>query len=610
MTRAALRLLLAAALALLLQGCALLGRNNEHAAAGPPPVPLVPAYTLEVEGPEELAALLRQHLDLARFRELPEGDAVSLAEIDRLVAAAPAQARALLETEGYFNATVTARRQGDDRLPQVHVAVLPGAPARIVAVEVDAEGDLAAAARANDALAVETLGALRANWPLKVGARFRQADWSDAKNTTMATLRARAYPGAAWQSTEARVDAASGTVRLRVVAASGPLYRLGALRVDGLVHHDRDVVERLALFHAGEPANERTLLDFQERLQKVGLFESVQVDLDTAPESATRAPVNVRVRELPLQQATVGVGISANTGPRVTFEHVHRRPFDIPWVAKNQLELGDARRAWQLDLVSHPVPGLYRNLVAGTVERLTTTDEIRDTTSARIGRTQDTPRIERLYYAEVTSERLKNAAGTTRSSAVSLAYQWVLRDLDSVLLPTDGHSLSAQTAVGYARSSTLDNGPFTRAQARLTVWRPFGEHWYATARIEAGQVWAGETTGVPDAVLFRAGGEESVRGYAYRSLGPLKDGVVTSGRALLTTSVELARPISLKLPSVWGAVFVDAGNAAEDFGALKPVSGYGVGVRWRSPVGPLRVDLAYGHAVERFRLHLSVGIAF
>jgi translocation and assembly module TamA len=610
---AVLRLVAAALVVAVLQGCALLGKNERESAVAsstPPPVRTTPAYALDVDAPDDLALLLRQHLDLARFREVPEGDAVSLAEIDRLVAAAPAQARALLETEGYFGATVTARRTGDAAQPAVRVNVQPGAPARITAVEIDAEGELASAAAADDPLARETLAALRERWPLGVGERFRQANWTDAKNAAMAALRARAYPSAVWQATEARVDAATGSVRLRAVAASGPLFRLGPLRIEGLVHHDREVVERLADFRVGAPAAERTLVTFQERLQKVGLFESVQVDLDTHPDTAALAPVNVRLREAPLRQATVGVGVSANTGPRITLEHVHRRPLDLPWTAKNQIEFGGDRRAWQVDLVSHPVPGLYRNLVSGSVERLHTTDETRWTNSARIGRTQDTPRIERLYYAEVASERLLNAAGLARTSAVSANVQWVFRDLDSVLLPTDGQSLSAQAAAGYARSSTLDDGPFTRGQLRLTMWRPFGERWYATARLEAGQVWANDRTGVPDAVLFRAGGDESVRGYAYRSLGPVVDGVVTSGRALLTGSVEIARPISARLPSVWGAVFVDAGNAAANFGALRPVSGYGVGVRWRSPVGPLRVDLAYGHAVERLRLHLSVGIAF
>ena len=83
-----------------------------------------------------------------------------------------------------------------------------------------------------------------------------------------------------------------------------------------------------------------------------------------------------------------------------------------------------------------------------------------------------------------------------------------------------------------------------------------------------------------------------------------------SGRVLLTGSAEVARPISAQYPSVWWAAFVDAGNAADNWRDMDPVLGYGLGLRWRSPVGPLRLDLAYGEAVRKARLHFSVGISF
>jgi translocation and assembly module TamA len=110
-------------------------------------------------------------------------------------------------------------------------------------------------------------------------------------------------------------------------------------------------------------------------------------------------------------------------------------------------------------------------------------------------------------------------------------------------------------------------------------------------------------------LLFRAGGDDSVRGYAYRSLGVEADGTTLGTRSLLTSSLELAHPLLDRIPNLWGAVFVDAGDAAPRFGALSPKVGYGAGVRWRSPVGPLRLDVAYGQQVGQYRLHFSVGIA-
>ena len=113
----------------------------------------------------------------------------------------------------------------------------------------------------------------------------------------------------------------------------------------------------------------------------------------------------------------------------------------------------------------------------------------------------------------------------------------------------------------------------------------------------------------PDSQLFRAGGDDSVRGYAYRSLGPVVDGAVASGGSLFTASAELARPISTTLPALLGAVFIDAGRAATSFRDLTPAIGLGVGLRWRSPVGPLRLDWAWAEELRRMRLHFSIGIA-
>jgi translocation and assembly module TamA len=340
------------------------------------------------------------------------------------------------------------------------------------------------------------------------------------------------------------------------------------------------------------------------------------IDIDPDPARAAATPVTVRVKELPLQSATVGVGYSANTGPRLTLEHLHRKVFGQPWIAKNKIEFGPQLHSWQGELTSHPLDNLYRNLVSGSAERLRSANELRTSWSARVGRSQDKPHIERLYYAELVHSRLDTTAGTASSDAASLNYNWTRRDLDSLLLPTRGTSLALQGAGGYTHGREIKEGgitdgrgPFGRAYGRLTWYRPVGS-WYATLRTEAGQVFARDSVGVPDTLLFRAGGDDSVRGYAYRTLGPLVDGVVTSGRMLWTGSAEIARPIFAKRPEFWWAAFIDAGQSANRWTELHPSVGYGVGVRWRSPVGPLRLDVAYGQAVRKARMHLSVGVTF
>ena len=615
MIRAAAALLACA----LLAGCSSLKLFDDTPAEPPAekPVALRTAYHVEVVAPGPLRKLLLDYLDLARFQTAPETETMTPAELTRLAAATPVQARALLETEGYFDADVkihTSTSQ-EDELPLLRVLVEPGPRVRIgtVTLQVTA-GALQGAPRADTVLA-----GLKEDFKLQPGEPFRQPEWTAAKTAALTRLRGQGYAAANWSRTSAQIDAVSQRANLELDIDSGPLFHLGALQIEGLQRYDEDAVRNLSTFRPGDAYTEQLMIDYQERLQKLGLFEGATVDIEGDPAGAAAAPVRVRVKELPLQAATVGVGVSANTGPRVTLEHTHRRPFGYAWVAKNKFELGRDLNKWEGSLTSHPLDGLYRNLLAGELERLEDTGEVRTSTRVRVGRTQDTRRIDRLYFAELVQSTIDNeVTGRQTAQALSGNYHWTYRDVDSVLLPTRGFTFSAESGAGYARSNTADNGPFARLYGRITWYWPLGDSWFLTTRAEAGQVYARDSVAIPDTLLFRAGGDDSVRGYDYRSLGPIvyanPDGTgaatVTSGRMLFTSSVEVARPFSQNRPEFLWALFVDAGNATNHWRELDPALGYGAGVRWRSPVGAFRLDLAYGQEVHKARVHLSVGIAF
>lgn len=596
-----------AALALLAGGCASLPAPAPEAPVpeGPPPLQVT------VQAPPPLRALLERHLDVVRLAELARGERLDDSELDRLVAAAPAQVRELLETEGYFDPQVRLARDGD----RLQLEVTPGARATIGRVTIEVQGALADAAEAGDARARDTLDAVQHDWSLPVGRPFRNADWSDAKAETLAQLRAAGYAAASWSGTAAEVDTEARRVRLFTVADSGPLFRAGALDIRGLQWHDAETVQHLAGFGTGTPLTESLLLDFQDRLRQAGLFDAAAVTFDADPAQAAAAPVQVRLQEAPRQVWTLGAGVSANTGPRVSVEHLHRRPLGWAAIARNKVEWGQLRQAWDGEIATHPLERQYRWLLGGAVERLKSEDDVVLAQRLRLGRAQNTPRIDRFAFveAERSSRRLLVTPRSTpdlETLAVSANMHGVWRRLDDYLLPTRGYTLSLQGGAGRANGRPGDSGFFSRVYGRLTGYLPLGDTWYGQARVELGQVFRPDRVPVPDSQQFRAGGDDSVRGYAYRSLGPLVDGAVVSGDALFTTSVEVARPISRSMPSLWGAVFVDAGRAAPSFAELKPAVGAGVGLRWRSPVGPLRLDLAYGEAVRSVRLHFSVGIAF
>ncbi|MBI5716248.1 MAG: BamA/TamA family outer membrane protein [Burkholderiales bacterium] len=568
---------------------------------------------VDIDAPAPLKALLERHLDVVRLGRLGREE-VDEAEWSRLIDAAPAQARELLQTEGYFNARVVLQRQprrtagAPDR---VRMTVQTGPRARISRLTFEFEGDLERTAAEGEPYSVKVRDELRTTWALAPGSEFSNAAWSAAKSQALARLQATGYANATWSGTAAQIDRERNEVRLFVVADSGPLYRLGNIVIDGLVAQDAETVRNLLAARKGAPVTEPMLLDFQERLQKANLFASINVTLDTSdPSAAANANVLVRLREAALQDYTFGIGVSANIGPRATVTHVYRRVFGYAATARNKAELGEKRQAWEGEISTHPGPDLYRNLLGGTVEWLKGDADIVLSQRVRLGRTVDLGRIERLYFVEAERAKRETDLATTRAIAYSINYHGVWRDLDSVVLPTQGFSFAGQIGFGRSKATNAETGPFTRAYTRITGYLPLGQAWYGQARVEVGQVLKDGLVIAPDSQRFRAGGDDSVRGYGYRSLGPISDGVVGSGDVVLTGSVELARPLSASLPSVWGAVFVDAGNAADSFANLSPVLGYGVGVRWRSPVGPLRVDWAYGRELRSSRLHFSIGIAF
>jgi translocation and assembly module TamA len=568
---------------------------------------------VDIDAPTALKELLEKHLDVVRLGRLAREE-VDEAEWSRLIDAAPAQARELLQTEGYFNSRVVLQRQprrvagAPDR---VRMVVETGPRARISRVTFEFEGDLERAAGDGDAYATKVRDELRAGWALPAGKEFGNSAWADAKNTAIAKLRAAGYATANWSGTGAQIDRERNEVRVFVVADSGPLFRLGSLSIEGLHAQDAETVRNLLAAPQGAPVTEPMLLDFQERLQKAGLFASINVTLDTSdPATAANAQVIVRLREAALQDYTFGIGVSANTGARISGAHVYRRVFGYAATARNKAELGEKRQAWEGEISTHPGPDLYRNLIGGTVEWLKSDNDTVLSQRLRLGRTIDLGRIDRLYFVEAERAKRETALETTRAIAYSLNYHGVWRELDSVVLPTLGFTFAGQVGGGRSKATNAETGPFSRAYGRFTGYLPLGLSWYGQARIELGQVFKDGRVIAPDSQRFRAGGDDSVRGYGYRELGPISSGVVGSGDVLFTSSIELARPFAASLPSVWGAVFVDAGNAADSFANLTPALGYGIGLRWRSPVGPLKLDWAYGREVRKSRLHFSVGIAF
>jgi translocation and assembly module TamA len=179
-----------------------------------------------------------------------------------------------------------------------------------------------------------------------------------------------------------------------------------------------------------------------------------------------------------------------------------------------------------------------------------------------------------------------------------------LRSTDDVIAPRAGYFGSAEVGGGLPSLSTQR---FLRAIGKGSLFIPLGRRDDLLLRAQAGAVRADTRQGIPTTFLFRTGGDQTVRGYAFESLGVREGEAIVGGRRLFVASAEYTHWFAEE----WGiAAFVDAGDAWDEGERFRAALGYGFGARLRTPIGPARVDLAYGEDTRELRLHLSVGYFF
>ena len=173
---------------------------------------------------------------------------------------------------------------------------------------------------------------------------------------------------------------------------------------------------------------------------------------------------------------------------------------------------------------------------------------------------------------------------------------------DDPNLPSHGKAVTVELR-GASRNagSSVD---FLQARALGDWITTLGEDNRLLLRAELGATASPDFQDLPPSLRFYAGGDRSVRGFGYKEIGAERDGRAFGGRYLAVASVEFEHMFT----PVWGgAVFVDAGDAFDDRFDAKV--GFGAGLRWRSPIGPVRVDLAHGigDEGEAVRLHVRIG---
>ena len=580
------------------------------------------AFTLQVRGPDDLCDYLALHLEIQRYRQIPD---LGASELSRLMVAAEANARELLGTLGYFTPTLTLELRetpGNTRAPrEVVITVEPGVQTRVAAFQVDFGGAISNE-RPDDPVARAQRDAIRSAWGLRTGELFTQQAWDNAKAGGLRNLTAKRYATASITRSQAEIDADRNEARLGVTYDSGPAYRFGPLDVRGARRYSADGARRIARVPTGTDYDQQKLLDAQQRLASSGYYDSVFLTLDTDGTDPESAPVIAQVREAPYQKLVAGVGFTTDSGARLSLDHVHNQMPLLGWRAVSRLVLDRETQSLGTDWNAIPDDRGWRWFGSGLLKREITGSYDVNSGRVRGGRGKTGDHIDRSYFLQYDYATYTGGADAPPSaSAISANWGWTGRYFDNAGSPTRGQGLALE--VGLGQTLIGERAPFIRTYGRWLGFVPLGEVRGAQEsaarssrlqfRAEAGAFIARDNAQAPATLLFLTGGDTTVRGYSYRQIGTERaDGQIVAGRYMSVGSVEWQRPIvwNGKLTDFESAVFVDAGAVADQVSELKTKVGVGFGTRWRSPVGPVQADLAYGVAAKKVRLHLRLGFTF
>ena len=551
--------------------------------------------------PEPVRELLQTHLSLTGLDDEALDETARLAIERRL----RKDAGELLATEGYFSPRIELLNEAEG----TGIRVESGPRANIGTVSIEIRGSI------DDARRRELISA----WGLAAGTAFRQSAWDEAKNGLLRELMSVDHAGARLVSSRAEVDAEAARVDLALVYDAGPRYRYGEIRILGLDRYQPSLVERYAkALQPGAVYRQDDLLDVQSALQNTPYFSSVSVELDSASLPAgdeteppvdgdLQVPVVVRLRERAPFGVSLGAGYSSNTGARVEGNFTSADFAGRAWELSTGARIEQLRQSAYADVFLPPDRARQqRDSFGAFVEKSDIQGLALERVAFAASRVQQRDSIEQRFGVNWQYER-QNTEGEAESTNQALTAQagWVWRSANDPQDPAEG--IVAQLQLGGAAKALLSDQNFLRSYFRYSQGIPLGKDDSLLLRGEVGITAAPSREGIPQDYLFRAGGSNSVRGYAYQSLGVQEGSATLGGRYLLTLSAEYTH----WLDSTWGvAVFADAGQAGDDRDVFKLAPGYGIGARWKSPAGPLAVDLAWGQREEELRLHFSLAVPF
>jgi translocation and assembly module TamA len=507
--------------------------------------------------------------------------------------------RTALEPFGYYNAQVKVTVEPAEDGYRLLVEVMPGAPVRLTEVTVAVVGPGSEEKR---------LARLVATFPLNKGDVLLQQRYEEAKAALKSRAQNLGYLDAEFSQHEIRIAESATTATIKLVLDTGKKYYFGETIINGAPDYPDSFLRRHLTYTAGEVFSYTLLGETQRNFTNSERFKEVIVTPEKQDAEAFRVPVTIQLKAGPRISLRPGIGYGTDTGARFTVRYRDLNMFHLGHELYSHLYIAERLQGLATGYII-PSP---RDVKSSTTLQLSLQQEETTTYSSRIlaleldrNRSFGTGKLGTAY---VKAQYEDYTVGVEESIARLLLpglrfsdnrYDNLVRPRRGFRYALDLHGTHQMLGSDTELVQILAEGSYLlRLPWRLSL------HTRAKAGVT---LLSDPLRDIPPSLRFFAGGDQSVRGYSYKSLGPRDaSGKVVGGKQLLTGSIELERALFKD----WGvSLFYDAGNAFNSFTDVSLFQGAGVGVHYFTSVGALNLALARQLGVDKpsFHIHFTVG---
>jgi translocation and assembly module TamA len=548
---------------------------------------------VELEGLEgELRAnalAVASIVDAARARQLPTS------QIQQLHARAPEEIELALQPFGYYRPSVSGQLSRGDRTWTARYQVDPGPPLILSRVDVALRGE-----GSQD----RSLQEVARSFPLAAGDTLRHQLYEQGKLALADITAQRGYLRAQFDTSEIRIDLDAYTAEIVLHLDTGPQYLFGP------VTFNQDLVDPRLLrgyvsFQPGDTFALDKLLELQRGLGSTNYFSQVDVRPDMETEDR-QVPIQVDLTPRKRQRYELGLGFGTDTGIRGLVEADFRR---LNWKGHNasvRLEVSEVRRTLSAQYRFPPVyPETATYAVVGGGGDFSPTWSSSRRATLGLTRSQLRGPLNEVLSLSYEAQAFTIAEQDGTSYLLIPGASWTWTRSDDRTRPRRGLRVHMEAFAGL--DEILSSTSFLRLVLSAKGIRALGSRLRLLGRARIGKTYYARFDELPPTSRFVTGGDRTVRGYAYESLGPRDDQDRLIGGDLL---MEASAEADFAIIGNWlVAAFFDLGNGLDSLGNLSLAKGAGAGLRWTTPVGPIRIDVAYGFDApsEDVRIHLTFG---